>query len=130
MGSPIPQLGAMPIHWIWSLQVLSPLCWLFRLMSSPMGPGNLLLPWHLGLSSGYPQFPIPHCLIFLFNFLSLPIPDPAPSLPPPSLTLPGLSLPLPPMIILVPLLSRTEASTLWSSCFLNFIWSVSCMWVF
>ena len=34
VGGPIPQLGAMPIHWIWSLQVLSPLCWVFRLMSS------------------------------------------------------------------------------------------------
>jgi hypothetical protein len=28
---------------------------------------------------------------------------------------------------LFPLLSRTEASTLWSSFFLNFIWSISCI---
>jgi hypothetical protein len=89
VGSPILQLGAMPNHWIWSLQVLSPLCWVFQLMSSPLGPGNLLLHWHLGLSSGHPQFPIPHCLIPLLNFLTLctsplssPIPDPVPlSLP-------------------------------------------------
>ena len=26
VGGPIPQLGAMPIYWRWSLQVLSPLC--------------------------------------------------------------------------------------------------------
>jgi len=70
VGGPIPQLGAMPIHWIWSLQVLSPLCWVFRLMSSLLGPGNLLGPWHLGLSSGFPQFPTPHCYTPLFSFLS------------------------------------------------------------
>jgi hypothetical protein len=31
-----------------------------------------------------------------------------------------------PMIILLPLLSRIEAYTLWSSLFLSFMWSVSC----
>jgi hypothetical protein len=30
----------------------------FPLISSLLGPGNLLGPWHLGLSNGYPQFPI------------------------------------------------------------------------
>jgi hypothetical protein len=29
VGGPIPQPGAMPNLWIWSLQVLSPLCWVF-----------------------------------------------------------------------------------------------------
>jgi hypothetical protein len=61
VGGPIPQLEAMPIHWIWSLQVLSPLCWVFQLMSSSLGPGSLLLSWHLGLSGGYPQFLISYC---------------------------------------------------------------------
>ena len=70
MVPPLNQ-GVKPNLWIWSLQVLSPLCWVFQLMSSLLGPGNLLLPWHLGLSSGYSQFPIPHCYIFLFNFLTL-----------------------------------------------------------
>jgi hypothetical protein len=31
------------------------------------------------------------------------------------------------LIILIPLLSRTEASTLWSSYLLSFMWSVSCI---
>jgi hypothetical protein len=30
----IPEPGAMPLDWIWSLQVLSPLCWVLWLMSS------------------------------------------------------------------------------------------------
>ena len=29
VGGPIPQLGAMSIYWRWSLQVLSPCCWVF-----------------------------------------------------------------------------------------------------
>jgi hypothetical protein len=32
VGSPIPQLGAMPVYWRWSLQILSPLCWVFWLI--------------------------------------------------------------------------------------------------
>jgi hypothetical protein len=43
VGGPIPQPEAVPMQWIWSLQILSPICWLFQLMSSPLGPGNLLL---------------------------------------------------------------------------------------
>ena len=125
----------MPIYWRWFLQVLFPLCWAFWLKSSMLGPGIISLPCSLGLFSIYLQFPIPYCYIFLFNFLSLctsllpiPIPYSAPSyfLPPP-LSLPDFSLPLPPMIILFPFLSRTKAFTLWSSFFLNFIWSVSCI---
>ena len=52
VGGAIPQLVVMPIYWRWSLQVLSPLCWVFWLKSLMMGPGSHLLPWHLGLSSG------------------------------------------------------------------------------
>jgi hypothetical protein len=35
-----------------------------------LGPGSLLLSWHLGLSGGYPQFSIPHCDTPLFSFLT------------------------------------------------------------
>jgi hypothetical protein len=55
LGDPIPRPGAMPIYWRWSLQVLSPLCCAFQLKSFPLGPGSLLLLWHLKLSSGFPQ---------------------------------------------------------------------------
>jgi len=70
-GGPIPQPGSMPNLWVGSLQVLSPLCWVFQLISFPLGPGSLLLSCHLGLSIGYPQFPIPHCYTPPFNFLTL-----------------------------------------------------------
>ena len=59
VGCPIPQLGTMLIHWMWSLQVLSPFCWVFLLMFSLLGSGHLLGPWHLGLSSTYTQISIP-----------------------------------------------------------------------
>lgn len=129
MGGLIPQPGAVSIHWIWYIQVLSPLCWIFQLMKSLLCPGNLLGPWHLGLSSGYPQFSLPYCyippfklwpsilfhllqhLILPFFFLHLRF-----------LSVPDPSLPLPPEIIFFPLLSKTEAPTLWSSFFLGFIW--------
>jgi hypothetical protein len=71
LGGPIPQLGAMAIWWIGSLQVVSCLCWVFWLMSLPLLPRNLLLPWHLGLSSGYHQLPTSHCYRILFDFLTL-----------------------------------------------------------
>jgi hypothetical protein len=45
----------------------------------------------------------------------------------PSSLPPYPSLPLSPVIILSPLLSRTEASTLWFSFFLSFTWSVNCI---
>jgi hypothetical protein len=48
VGGLIPQLGAVPIHW--SLQVLSPICWVSQLMCSLLSPGYLLGPWSLGLS--------------------------------------------------------------------------------
>jgi hypothetical protein len=65
VGDPNPQPGAMTIRWIWALQVLSPLCWVFWSMSSLLGPRHLLLPWHLGLSIGYSQFPIFFCYMRL-----------------------------------------------------------------
>ena len=38
-GSILP-LGVMSIYWRWSLQVLSPCCWVFWLMSSQLCPGT------------------------------------------------------------------------------------------
>jgi hypothetical protein len=72
VGGPIPQPGAVPNHWIWSLKVLSLLCWIFQLMSSPLDPGSLLLPGHLGLSSGYPPAPHPP---LLYTFIQFPDPQ-------------------------------------------------------
>jgi hypothetical protein len=115
VGGPIPQLGGGGGGG-WGTPCLSTLdglyrfnlpCCVFWLMSSLLGPGNLLLPWHLRLSSGYPQFPIPHCYTPPFKSLiistSLPTPPTAdlfPLFPLPPLSLPGPFLPLPPGIIL------------------------------
>jgi hypothetical protein len=60
---------AMPIHLIYSILVLPPICCAFRLLSSPLCIGNFLHPWYLGLSCGYPQFPIPHCYTPLYFLL-------------------------------------------------------------
>jgi hypothetical protein len=92
-----------------------------------------LLSWHLKLSGCYPQYPNSHCYTSLFNFLTLctsppspPIPDYSPLFPLPPSSLPPKSLPLSTsLIVSFPLLSRTEASTLWSSSLLSFMWSVS-----
>lgn len=65
--------------------------------------------WHLGISSAYPWFPIPHCYTTLFNFLTLPFISPSP------------------VTILLPFLNRTETFTRWSSFSLIFIWSVRCI---
>ena len=80
VGGPIPQLGAVPIHWIWSLQVLSPICWVFWLKSSQLGQGELLGPWYLGLSSGYFQFPLHHCYTPTFNLLTACTSPPSPAI--------------------------------------------------
>jgi hypothetical protein len=69
--APSLKQGAMPNLWIWSQQVLLPLCGVFQLMSSPWGPRSLLLSWHLGLSGCYPQFPTPPFLHTTVQF-----PDP------------------------------------------------------
>ena len=71
MNSSIPQLGAISIHWIWSLQALSLLCWLFGLMSALLGPGSFLVPLHLKHSSWHSKFLLHHCYIPPFKFLIL-----------------------------------------------------------
>ena len=99
VGGPIPQPGTVPNLWIWSLQVLS----LSSLLTiSPLGPGSLLLSWHLGLSGDYPQFPIPHCYTPLFNFPTLYTSPPFLPLFPSLLPFPNPSLTLPPVIIFFP----------------------------
>ena len=79
---------------------------------------------------------VPHllCYVPLFNFLTLctsppssPTPGPDPIFCPHSHFLPSPSLLIHPVIILFPLLSRTEAFTFYSFFFLSFIWSMSCM---
>lgn len=117
VDGPIPQLGAMSIYESWSLQVLSPRCWVSWLISSTLGPGSFFDPWDLGHSTSHS---IAHpCHIFLFIFkalwtshqsLLMTIP-PMPSSPH-NLPHPGPSLPLPPMIIFFPFLNGIEASTL------------------
>ena len=89
-------------------------------MSSLLGSGNLLGPWHLRLYSGYTQFPLPNGYRPPFKWLSLcssspspPISEPEPPLPPTLLSLPDPSLLLLPNILFFPLLSRTVAFTLW-----------------
>jgi hypothetical protein len=42
VGGSITQLGTMPNLCVWSVQVLSPISWLFQL-SLLLGPGSLLL---------------------------------------------------------------------------------------
>ena len=88
-------------------------------MSSLLGSGNLLGPWHLRLYSGYTQFPLPNGYRPPFKWLSLcssspspPISEPEPPLPPTLLSLPDPSLLLLPNILFFPLLSRTVAFTL------------------
>jgi hypothetical protein len=71
VDGPIPQLSALLNLWIWSLQVLFPLCWALQLMSFTLGPESLLLSWHLRLSSGHPTVPHPPLL-----YTSIQFPDP------------------------------------------------------
>ena len=73
VGGPNPEPEALPNLWIWSLWVLHPLCWAFQLILSLLGPGNLLLSWHLGHSNGYWDNPVshfPHCYTPLFKYLT------------------------------------------------------------
>jgi hypothetical protein len=64
MGNPIPQLGAMPVYWRSSLQVVSPICCVFCLKSSLLAPKSLSLPWSLGFSSGCPSCLSPSATCF------------------------------------------------------------------
>jgi hypothetical protein len=103
-------------------------------MSSPLGPRRLLLSWHLRRSGCYPSSPSPIaadlCSIFwpsvhllhLHPYLILPLFS-----PPSSLLLKSLLPSLLHLIILFPLLRRTEASALCFSFLLNFMWSLSCI---
>jgi hypothetical protein len=103
----------------------------------PIGSCILLHPWHLGLSTAPPSphlstghSPLHYCYLFLFillvlctSLLSLLIPGPASpyfSLPVPSPN--PVSHSLTSMIILFPFLSEIEASTLWPSFLLSFVW--------
>jgi hypothetical protein len=130
----IHQLGAMPIHWIWSLHVLSPLCWAFWLKSSLLGPGNLLGLQHQELSSGYLWVHLPHCYTptlkflthctspYLFTYLIQPS-----FFPLPPLSFPDLSLPLLPRdYSILPTEQYCSIYTLvWSSFFLDFLLSMT-----
>jgi len=82
-------------------------------------------------SSGYSQFPIPPCYIFIFHFLTLCTSVPSYTwscfFPPPPLCFTSLSLPLYPVIILFSFLCRNKKSTLWSSFFLSCICLVGCV---
>jgi hypothetical protein len=107
---PHPSTGGMPNLWIWSLQVLAPLCWVFQLMSSLFSPEDPFAFLDSGTFWWLTQFPIPHCYT-LFKFLTLCLSFQSPPyliLPDPAL----VSLPTH-VIILFPLLSRTEASKIW-----------------
>ena len=82
----------MPNIWIWSLQVFSPFYWVFQLMLSPLGPGNLLLSgiWDFLVATTSPHLPL---LLSSFHFsLCPPTPDPA------TLSSPSYSIPLRPSI--------------------------------
>ena len=68
VGGSIPQPGAMPKLWIWSIEVLSPLWWVFQLMSSLLGPGSLLLSWYQRILDSYLSSPSPITIHFCSSF--------------------------------------------------------------
>ena len=115
VGGPIPggcASGHVPLDMV-STGFISPFLGISAIVI-PLGPGSLLLSWHLECSSGYLQFNICYCYTPSFNFLNLytsPLSPPR-SGPDTLFPLPHLSLHVPPMIILIPFLSRTEAYTL------------------
>jgi hypothetical protein len=103
-------------------------------MSSLWDPERLLLSWHLGLSGCYP---VPHPPLL---HTSAYFPDPlyisstsshtwffSSFSPHHLLFLPNPSYLLLPLLMLFPLLNRTETSTLWPSFLLSFMWSMSCI---
>ena len=74
MGGPVPQLGAVPNYWRWSLQVPSPPPFFFLVISAKSHP-----PWLLG-ASHFPVVwdflvatPVPHCPLL---HVSVQFPDP------------------------------------------------------
>ena len=136
VGGPIPQLGAMSIYRMWPLQVLSPRCWEFQLMSSSLGHRSFLNPWLMALSNGSPiSYPsLLHISIHSLGSLDL---SPVSSLtcshlpfclPPSPCPLPLRAIPPSvPSDYFVPLLRGIEASTLGPSFLLRFIWSLNCI---
>ena len=62
----IPQLGAISLYWMWSLQVIFPLCWAFWLMTSPLGPESLPHPLIKGNFKWFLLFQTPLCCTFPF----------------------------------------------------------------
>ena len=127
---PISQLRALPNLWIWPLRVLSPLCWLFQLMPSLLGPGSILAFKVSGTCCWLPTFSHPTLLytsVQFINPLNISHVSAHTSSCPPFFispySMPRPAHPLHPKIILFPFLSRTQAH--WSSFFLAFIWSVN-----
>jgi hypothetical protein len=96
----------------------------------PVGSWEALAFMASGIFWLLPQLPNPHCYTPLFNFLTLCTSPPSPSIPDSS----PLSLPLfsssqvPPTFYFFDyFVSRTKASTLWSSFLLSFMWSMTCI---
>lgn len=95
-------------------------------MSSLFSTGKFLDSWHLGFSSSYPHFPIPHYYTLPFTFLTICTFPPSPHVSEPGLLFPTPSF-LPSRSLSpstseddFPLLSRTEVSTLVISFLLEF----------
>ena len=133
----MPQLESMSIYCGCSLQVTSPHCWTFWLMSFPLSSGSLSFPRSLGLSRVSPHVHL-HTAAYFYSFswpsgllscLTPPYLILAPISSHSPLSHPGPSIPLPPVIILFSLLSGIEVSSLGPSPLLSFIRSVSCIMV-
>ena len=71
LSGPFPHPGANPFYWRWFLEVQSTFWWVYQIMTSPLGPGSLLHPSYLELSSGSSCLPPTHCYIFLLIHLAL-----------------------------------------------------------
>jgi len=78
--APFPQLGDISIHWIWSVHLLSLLCWVFQLKSSWWVLGTSWVPGIWDFLVATPVHPIP-LLHTYFQF-----PDPCTSHPSPPIT--------------------------------------------
>jgi len=132
VGGSISQLGTVPLHHVWSLQVVFPPFTGCRLIFFQLSIGSLLLSWHLGLSNCYSQPPSPIGTHLLSNFWpSLPLSH--------LLSISELSsfsvlllfpsqIPLSQRLFSSPFRVVLSINTLvWSFFFLGFICSVSCI---
>jgi hypothetical protein len=109
----LPFVAYLRCHPLWNVQFFAFLAsWTFLWL--PTAPHPQIVT-HL-CSISWPSVLLP--CVLPYQILS-----PFPS-PPPPIFLSSPSHPLSPLIILFPLLNRTEASTLWSS-FLSVLWFVS-----